>query len=290
MNFTQWAAQGREISVGPYQVFAREQGEGPAVLFLHGFPTSSLDWQPVIAALARRFRCITLDFLGFGASSKPVIEYSYSLQLEAVDAVVRAFALTETFVVAHDYGTTVAQELLARAREGRAGPKLRGVVFANGAIAPALHRPIAIQRLLRTRLGRALAPVLIRRRVFERSLRKLLLRPERVDFAAHWEALEHGGGARVLPRLLHYIDERKVHAGRWIDAVRRTDVPMGFVWGRGDPVSGEHVLRWIRDEFPDAPVLELEVGHYPQLEAADEVAAWLESRLGLWVAADERAG
>lgn len=75
---------------------------------------------------------------------------------------------------------------------------------------------------------------------------------------------------------MHYIAERRRRALRWIGAFATTKTPLGFAWGMRDPISGAHVLQWIRGRRPDAEALELDVGHYPQVEAPDEVAGFIE--------------
>ena len=89
------------------------------------------------------------DFLGFGASEKPV-DHAYSLheQADLVEALWAAEGVGETALVAHDYGVSVAQELLARAGEGSLRVELRGAHFMNGGLYPDLHRPQPVQTAL----------------------------------------------------------------------------------------------------------------------------------------------
>src|SRR5262245_42839465 len=110
-----WAASGRLVEVGGHRLFVVEQGRGPVLLLVHGFPTSSYDYRPLMAALSTHFRCIAFDFPGYGLSHKPVA-YSYSLfqQADALEALLDALEVTSAGVVCHDMGTSVVCELLAR--------------------------------------------------------------------------------------------------------------------------------------------------------------------------------
>ena len=74
------------------------------------------------------------DFLGFGLSDKPR-DHLYSLfwQADLIESLAAA-ADRPTFIVAHDMGTSVATELLARDLEGRLGFDLRGALLFNGSI------------------------------------------------------------------------------------------------------------------------------------------------------------
>lgn len=74
-------------------------------------------------------------------------------------------------------------------------------------------------------------------------------------------------------------DDRALHGERWVSALEGTDVPIAFVWGMLDPVSGAHIGQRIRERLPDAPFLALEdVGHWPALEAPERVVAAVAER------------
>ena len=111
-----WHLRGDRARVFGQEVFFVDSGgTGPVLLLLHGFPTCSFDFHRVFDQLAESFRVIAHDHLGFGFSSKPR-EYSYSLleQSELAIELWRALGVERAHLVAHDYGTSVATELLAR--------------------------------------------------------------------------------------------------------------------------------------------------------------------------------
>jgi pimeloyl-ACP methyl ester carboxylesterase len=88
-----------------------------------------------------------------------------------------------------------------------------------------------------------------------------------------WEALTVNGGNLQMHAMLHYIAERRRFAERWVGAMERCPVPMVFVWGELDPVSGAHMADRIAERIPQADVRRLaDVGHWPTLEAPDDVA------------------
>ena len=90
------------------------------------------------------------------------------------------------------------------------------------------------------------------------------------DLADIWRSASHG--PLVWHRLIHYMTDRRTHEERWVGALEGTEVPLAFVWGMQDPVSGAHMAERIRERLPDAPFTALEdVGHWPSLEAPDRV-------------------
>ncbi|WP_123665185.1 alpha/beta fold hydrolase [Actinocorallia herbida] len=83
-------------------------------------------------------------------------------------------------------------------------------------------------------------------------------------------------GLRNLHLLLGYIRERQEHKDRWVTAFEESSAPYAFIWGRRDPVSGDHILQHLAARLPKAAFTPLDdVGHYPQVEAPDETATAL---------------
>ena len=94
-----------------------------------------------------------------------------------------------------------------------------------------------------------------------------------------WASMDQGGGVPLMHDLLAYMIDRREHADRWRAALVDSDVPMAFVWGDLDPVSGAHVIERIEQLRPDTTIVRLaDVGHWPLLEAPDELAAVVDGQ------------
>ncbi len=270
-----WYASGRYVHVRDRRIFLREGGAGDALLLIHGFPTSSWDWEALWPELAREHRLVAPDLLGFGRSERPPgHRYAIGEQADLCVEVLRAAGIDSCHVLAHDYGDTVAQELLARQVEGRLPLRLRSLVLLNGGLFPECHRPLLLQRLLLTPLGPLLARLTSKRR-FAGNLQRIFgpdTPPTHDQIEGFWSLLNQGGGIDALPRLLRYIPERCARRERWVGALQQATIPLGFINGGADPISGRHMAARWRELLPDAPVIELpRIGHYPQLEAPDQV-------------------
>ena len=278
-TFDRWAAQAERIDAGGLSLAVHDVGEGPVVTFLHGYPSSTLDAIPLIDRLDG-VRVVAPDLPGFGASDKPVGHpYSIHGAVDAVETVWDRLAVTSTVVVAHDYSVSLAQELLARQAEspGDRPVEVTGVVWCNGGLYPDLHRPTYGQQLLLDPEHGAEIAAAMDETAFANGIgitwgtRRPLTDGEVHDM---WRALEHDGGARQAHALLHYIADRRTHADRWRAALEANAVPMRFVWGALDPVSGGHVAERLAVRLPSVPLLRMaDVGHWPPLEAPDELAA-----------------
>ena len=268
------------------QIFFVDEGSGPVVLFLHGYPTSSYDWRLIWEDLQPGNRLIALDFRGFGYSARPDDDlYSIHSQADLIQALLRHLDVREVRLVAHDYAVSVTQELLARQNEGNNPFQIQSVVFLNGAIFPDEHRRRFIQSLLLSPLG-GLVNRMAGYDTFSRNMNAVLGTgkvPE-VELKAQWYLINYPDNSRILHRLMHYVPDRETHFERWIGALRNTDVPIRLINGSMDPVSGKHIADRFREEMDEADVIELQdIGHYPQLESPKETArAILEWQKGGW--------
>ncbi len=179
------------------RVFYRVDGVRPARQFARGSPMSSHDHAPIIAWLKDRKRCVTLDFLGFGASDKPKRTYSDALQHGALARVAQAAGVSEAVLVAHDYAVTLAQDFVGGSRQ--APFALKGVVFVNGGLDPAQHRARPIQRFLATAVAAWLGPRVIGRRAVLGALGEVFVRRDALDDDSVWASVTDAGGPAVMP-------------------------------------------------------------------------------------------
>ncbi len=280
-----WRDAGRWMECRAGSIFVRTgSGRGPTVLLLHGYPSSSFDFRDIVAGLGDR-AWIALDFLGFGLSDKPrPHQYSLFEHADTVEEVVAAVTDGPVVVLAHDMGTSVATELIARDLENTLSFRLGRVVLSNGSVIleKASLRPI--QKILRSPLG-PVAARLANRRLFVREFSRLFsphhpLSGEEAD--AQWALLTHTDGHRIAHLLTAYLHERTTHAPRWHGAVRDWDKPLGLVWGMADPVATTAVLDGLRTLRPAATVVELPgLGHYPHIEDPDRFTSAALATLGL---------
>ncbi|MGH2973820.1 MAG: alpha/beta fold hydrolase [Solirubrobacterales bacterium] len=272
-----WRERGEGTAFRGYRVHVlRQEGPGPLLLLLHGFPSSSYDWRLLLEHESER-NVLAFDFLGFGLSDKPR-EHDYSLfwQADLTEELVRRYGDGRpVFVLAHDMGTSVANELMARDIEGQLEMELAGILLFNGSMVLERASPTPAQRVLRSRLGPFFAK-LSSERVFRHQFGSVfseahpLTDREGVD---QWQLICHNGGRTLGHRLVSYMDQREEHAGRWHGAIRDWPGELSLAWGLRDPVATTEVLAALRELRPGVPVTELpELAHYPQLEDARQMA------------------
>ncbi len=286
MDTQSWRAKASYFDFEGHQIayWTGENTNAKPLLLVHGFPTCAWDWVPVWETLSAHHHLIACDMLGFGLSDKPRSGYSIHRQTDLQEALLTHLGVSDFDALVHDYGVSVGQELLARQQDGSVAPGLGQMVFLNGGIFPDQHRPRPMQKLGVSPFGFLLG-LLMSRKSFGNSFSEVFgpdTQPSEQELDEFWEFISHKGGNRITHKLLHYIADRVTHKDRWEAALVGAQDRIGLINGALDPVSGKHAYDKWREVVPQARHHLIEtVGHYPQVEAPDEVAAkaleWLAS-------------
>lgn len=281
-----WRQRGRTVNVAGLDVFVVEAGPAEStrlpLVLLHGFPTSGHDFEPVLEQLAETRRVVVLDYPGFGLSAKPT-DYSYSLfeQADIAASVWRECGIERAHLVAHDYGTSVATELLARRQLDLLPLSFASVTLCNGSAHIELAKLRVTQQLLRSTWAGPWVARLAGERFFMARMRKIFGRPDAVSEArlhSMWAGIEHAEGNLRLPAISQYLDERFRFWTRWIGALRRLDLPTHVLWGQRDPVAVPAIAEALHADVKGSKLTWLEtLGHYPMLEDPNQ---WASAVLG----------
>jgi len=280
MTFSDWRANGQFFTYkNKYQIFYQTAGSGTPLLLLHGFPTASWDWHKIWQPLSKHFQLIAPDFIGFGYSDKPK-NYDYSImdQADVAEKCLENFNVSEYHLFAHDYGDTVAQELIARMIDrnaaGNRGPKIQSVALLNGGLFPETHHARPIQKILLSPVVFLILPFLN-----ENSIRKNFDRifgedtkATEAEIKEFFALIEEKSGKYIFHKLIRYMTDRKNHRERWVKALQDSPAPIRLINGAVDPISGIHMTERYRELVPNPDVVLLDkIGHYPQTEAPEAV-------------------
>lgn len=281
-TIAEWREQGSIFSFDGHQIFYRDSQDSrkPVLLLLHGFPTSSWDWREIWPALTVHFRVVCFDLLGFGLSDKPELpRYLIHTQADIAERLLESLGVATFHILAHDYGDTVAQEILARELENERC-LVNSCVLLNGGLFPETHKPLLMQKLLLSPLGGIIARLASFRK-FVASFDDICVQALPVsDLRTHWELLIRANGRKVMPRLIGYMDQRVRYRERWVGALVDAKIPLRLINGLDDPISGGHMADRYQELIPNADIVGLQsVGHYPQNE---NPAGVVDAALEFW--------
>lgn len=269
-----WLDAGSFFKYKNHQIFYRIEGEGTPLLLIHGFPTSSWDWYKIWDDLKKDYKLYTLDMIRYGFSDKPTgYHYSFADQADLWEVFCKENNIKEAHILAHDYGDTVVQEMLARFNIGSYFLDIKTVTLLNGGILQGGYNPRLIQRILASSIGPYVYHFVNKgslRRNFTAIFGENKASEEEID--TFWSLIDHKNGKRVMPYVIRYLHERENNKVRYEAALRNCPVPLHLINGVLDPISGQNIVNLFRKKIPNGKVTELTtVGHYPQTEAPQEV-------------------
>jgi pimeloyl-ACP methyl ester carboxylesterase len=243
----------QSIRVGEASVRCRQEGSGPAVVFVHGFPLSGMTWDGVVLHLRDRFTCYTPDLIGLGGSrSAAADDYSSQGQARALQATLRQLGVDSYALVGNDTGGWIARELALIDK-----PRVSRLVLTNTEIP--FHRPPWIP------IYQAMAHVPGFRAVMQQALKIRALRRSPLVFGGCFQDLTHLDGAfhRRFVESLIESDDRMEGAMRFLRKMkfsrldefrhlhRQLMLPVLFVWGADDPTFPESRAREMLPQFPN---------------------------------------
>ncbi|MFD0863568.1 alpha/beta fold hydrolase [Sungkyunkwania multivorans] len=277
MDITTWYRSGKYfLYKDKHRIFYQEKAsDKPKLLLLHGFPTASWDWNKIWEDLAKKFHLIAPDFMGFGFSDKPK-SYTYTVhdQADMVEALLRLKNIDSLHVLAHDFGDTVMQELLARSIESSSAIHYRSICLLNGGIIPESHQPRPIQKALIGPFGLLITPFLSKKKL-KKNFHEIFGKetpPSDEEIDEFYTLISFNRGKYVFHKLIRYMTERKMFRDRWVGALQNCPIPISMINGNQDPVSGKHLADEVRKLMPVIKMVDLPtIGHYPQTEAPEKV-------------------
>lgn len=258
----------RTVEVEGIEVFYREAGapDAPALLLLHGLPSSSHMFRGLMRRLGDRFRCIAPDLPGFGyTESPPAAEFAYTF--DHLAQVVTAFAdrvgLERFAMYVFDYGAPVGLRLATAQPE-----RIEALIVQNGnAYEEGLSEATEpLQAYWRDRAAgeddmRGLLTLEMTRFQYVEGVRDVeRLSPDAWTLDQHF--LDRPGRDQAMLDLLYDYRTNVESYPAWQAYLREHRPPTLVVWGRNDPFFTVEGAEAYRRDVPDAEIHLYDTGHF----------------------------
>jgi len=259
-------------------------GGGPAFVALHGFPDNSRIYDDLIPHLATAGRrTIAVDFLGFGASDKPEgAHYSFEQQLGDLEAVVEVLGLDRIIPVGHDAGGPTAVNFALKHPKRTAAVCLMNAFYGE---APGLRVPEFIELFSNKGLKALTQHFLASPQQFawllgfqRDQMQAGLTEAQKARYTDFLGPIidnnfrqRPSAGPAFAQMTYQLSNEVAANTARLLE-FRRSDVPLLLIWGKSDPYLHVSVAEYMRSQARNAALHVLEAGHWPQIDAAADVA------------------
>lgn len=255
----------------------------PALVCVHGFPTSSIDFFALTKELGD-FDIFLLDFPGYGLSEKPPAPYVYSLFDDArllAHAITEIWQLSSYTMLTHDRGDSVGLIALGMLTDtGGAVPD--NLILTNGNVYLPLANLTDFQKaILDPQRGRATAAA-VTPEMLAAGLGLGTFMPRRAaddpEILALAKTFAYNHQMRVLPDTVRYLNERAKGENQWLEALAAGSVNTTLVWGLHDNIApvrvANHVwTEYLRDKAGSNHYWLLPTAdHYPQNDNPQQLA------------------
>jgi pimeloyl-ACP methyl ester carboxylesterase len=264
--------QRKELSVfGVRTVVAQSgpEGDDEALVFVHGNPGFSRDWEDLMTRAGAFCRCVAPDMPGFGHSDKPdSFDYTVAGYARHLGALLTQLKIRRAHLVLHDFGGPWGLAWAASAPSAVAS-----LTLINTGLLPG-YRWHFFARLWQTPLiGEAVMATTTRagfRILIQRGNPRGLPR----EFVDSMFDCFDAGTKRAVLRLYRATSNPTELMGRFARAFRGLSCPVLVIWGRADPYIAARYAERQREFFPAAEVAVLDrSGHWPHADDPERVAA-----------------
>jgi len=248
-----------------------DEGVGDPILLLHGNPTWSFLYRGIIIRLKQRFRCIAVDYPGFGLSERPDdYDYTPAEHASVVRELVRHLDLRRLTIMGQDWGGPIGLSVAADEL-----PRLQALVMGN-----TWYWPIDSWQLKTFAYAMAMAPMqsqILNKNFFVEKLMPMAVKHPLAD-----EVMDHYREALPTPASRIGVAELPIQlteATPWLAELRGrvrdelSNVPLLLTWGLHDPAFGRTYMERFRQDFHYVKVRRLDAKHFIQEDAPAEIAA-----------------
>jgi pimeloyl-ACP methyl ester carboxylesterase len=273
----------RTIELDETELFYREGGEhaGRTLLLLHGFPSSSAQYEQLMERLEDRYHVIAPDYPGFGQSAPLAGTTTFDRIADVIDGFTHAKGLERFSLYMFDFGSPIGFRLAARHPD-----RVQGLVLQNGnayeaglgpkmqALKPYWQDPAANEAAIRGLLSLDVT----RSQYLDGVVDPTTVNPDLWELDQRY--LELPGRDQVMLDLLYDYQSNVKLYSHWHDYLRAEQPPALLPWGKNDEFFPPEGARAYVQDLPEAELHFLDTGHFATAthsgELAELIAAFLD--------------
>jgi pimeloyl-ACP methyl ester carboxylesterase len=258
-------ATGRYIHVDGMRIFILDKGSGPAVVLVHGLPTSSYLYRKVVPILSERgVRAIAFDLPGLGLSDKPEhLPYDWPTLSKWIGKIIQELGLESIHLAVHDFGGPLGIFWAINNSS-----KIRSITIMDSPLNLVVHKSPLPMRPYNIPYLRQVAFFMHNQIMFLFLLRKLGVKDSgqfsRADAAAYQTLLSHNGGRQAFFNIMAAVDNTDSYTALLREGLVKSGLPLQVVWGKHDIAAPIQQVEYIQKNFPIRHLHWLDARHFIQ--------------------------
>ncbi|ANI90677.1 alpha/beta hydrolase [Arachidicoccus ginsenosidimutans] len=268
----------KTVRINGQNIFYREAGQAdkPVILFLHGFPSSSRMWQPLLENLSDNYHVIAPDYIGFGHSSQPPadsFDYTFDNLAAYMIKFINRLVLKKFVLVVQDYGGPIGMRIAEKYPE-----KIQAIVVQNAVCHKEGLSPLWQTRKAfwanKQRYYDAVKKNFISLEATKQRHIGNTPTPEKIDpdtYTDEYLFLNKPGMADIQLNLFYDYQNNVKHYPEWQEWLKKHQPKMLVVWGKYDPSFTVEGAWKYKDDVPTAEVHIVNGGHFALDEAEPEI-------------------
>jgi pimeloyl-ACP methyl ester carboxylesterase len=268
-----------QTQVDGIRIFYREAGpkDAPTIVLLHGFPSSSREFDRLIPLLATRYHLVAPDFPGFGQSeAPPPLQYQYTFDhiADTMNRLLTQLNIDSCTLYLHDYGAPIGMRMIL------AHPaRLRTLIFQNGnvyqeGLGPKWNK--IVQYWANPEAHPEVVDAFLSYEATEQRHTLGTSHPERYNpdtWSDEFAHLSKPGQREIQTALLYDYRTNVALYPTWQAWLRERRPPTLVAWGANDPSFIASGATAFRRDLPDAEIHLVDAGHFALDEQNDEIAS-----------------
>ena len=239
-----------------------DEGSGDPILFLHGIPMSSYSWRNVIPHCTDSSRCIALDFMGFGKSDHPEIDYTFRNQYDYLSAFIDSLDLTNLTLVMTDVGGVLGTHYAKNHPD-----KIKGLVFMEAPISGAetFHKTGGMMQHMMFWMGgkdKFGHKMIVKKNMFIKMMgmliKRKLTKTEKEYYQKPFETVESRKPLFVLPNSFPkkgknaQTDDMGDFMNKNSEFLKSSSIPKLLLYAKPGMIVNKKVLKWVDENLTNS--------------------------------------
>ena len=258
------------LDIDGYQIAYEDVGIGKVILFIHGFPTSTKTWHDITKDFYSTHRCISLDLLGYGDSSKPENgDYTLPYQAEIVSKFIKMLNINEPILlVGHSMGGGICLTLASQKMAN-----VSGILLVDPACYPqklpwffvCLKIPVLPLFILR-KIPSKVAYYIVRDTAYAKARMRSY-----EHMKSYIDNVQKKGAAEAFVHTANHINKGNIEELQY--KYKHISVPVAIVWGKNDRIIPLNFAHRLKEDISNSKLHIIDkCGHCPQEEYPELVS------------------